>query len=154
MGIIDNILTQCTARIGAASGVTKAVRPLKNNEKLTIEDFTVIVRASDPDRLAAIDRAGNPPAIGWLLPIHVNCIVIPSKNNPDDYDKIWADFTALVQTAVTSVPDWWRFGGNCVNSELGPVTRLEPNEETPGGGRFVIAAQYRVDETNLNNVRG
>lgn len=152
--VVSQIIDEIVTRLEGVTGIGSVVAPKKDNDSVLVVHKTAIVRANDPQRHSEIDRAGNPPAVGWLLPIHVNCLVIPPEPETVHFDRLWSDFAEECQTAITSPAAWWKFGSICVNSELGTVTKLEPETDRPGGGRFVIAAMYRVSETNLNQIRG
>ena len=161
MSVIADILNVAKSRLdqvkidnGFRVDVEEVVLPQHRVTEYTPCDHTIVVLAGDPVRAETYDRPGNPPAIGYMLPIRVNCIVIPSESSTESQDQITTRLAEDAIRSITRVPDWHQFGGICVNSTVGQPVPFRSDDLSPGGIKFEISAFYRVSETNPSEVRG
>lgn len=163
MSIVSDILNEAATRLKQikkpdfTNNVSQVVLPRRHQDKerYTPKDRDIIVRAADPERFPDHDRPGNPPAIGWRLPIQLQCIVIPSSVLTENaQDEIATNFGDDAIRAITKVENWHQFGGICVDANIENPTFIRPEDESPGGIQIEISAFYRVSENNPNEVRG
>ena len=164
MSILADILKTAALRLsiihpdnGFAFEVHKIHLPIQDGEEYTPEHLSIIVTADEDsiERETELDRPGNPPAIAFVLPILIECVIIPSNHNCETFDTFASTIYSNMASAITIWPDWHQFDRRCLNSEVGrPVYKPPTDDGGIGSVQFTILATYRVDETNLENLRG
>ena len=164
MSIVNDFVEEVKSRILADSTFDKAVIPTRSGKDpdgdhaeepfFLMEDKSVIIRALDVEPFPDYDRVGNPPGVGQMLPVMVTIMTIPSeKTDIESFVKQGAANGSSAQTAISSVSNWYRMGGNAIDSRMGPLKFSEPSDENPGSVYFIVSILYRVSETNFETIR-
>jgi hypothetical protein len=159
MSVISDIETVIQLRLqaileenGYAEDVAQVILPKRHNDWQP-RHRTLLVSSSDPVRSEDSDRPGNPPAIAYSLPVEVSGFVIPSKDDNRSSNELVTNLMSDAIKAIASVQDWHQFGGNSINADLGPINFVDPDDESPAGGKFQVDIIYRISETDPYQVR-
>lgn len=163
MSVISEILKTAALRLtaiesdsGYSFDVPKVWLPKQDAEEYTPKHLHMVVTAGEIVPEPEHDRPGNPPAVGRRLPIQCRCDLIPSQiHGTETFDQLASIVESNMMHALTNWPDWYKFGGFCINSEpSNPVTTKPQNSGGIGSVMVTIDAIYRVSETNFEQTRG
>ncbi len=127
-----------------ATNVSQVVRPRRTGEMFVPTDKGVAVIQDDERPAPEHNVCGNPPVIGWRLPIACDLVVRVSESATEPMDQVLNIFKADVQKALMQDPQW---GGLAINSELGPAEYPDPSKGVEGVTVW-IDIEYRVAEND------
>ena len=127
---------------GYHTDVSSVVRPRRTGENFAPADKGVAVLQDAEYREEDADLCGNPPAIGWRLPISCDLVVRHSEHDETPMDQVLNTFESDVSKCLMADPTW---GGLAIDTELGRTEYPAPSAGVEGLTQWVEVI-YRVDE--------
>jgi hypothetical protein len=104
-----------------------------------------------PNELASCP--GNPPAQGYDMQAIVAGIVKPSDLDTTPIDRfknrMWSD----IVKAATDAELWHQWGGNAINTVIGPVQEYTDDSGAVAGVMVTFTVTFRTDENNPYTAR-
>jgi len=130
----------------------EVIRP-KRLETYTPKDRQIVVTQGDSERVPALDKPGDPPAICYARLFNIRVHLMPSESDPTPIDEYANVAHASVVHAVTDVQDRWHtFGGLAFNADWG-----DPEGLAASGGKdgvtIPLLVFYRTSERSPYEVR-
>ncbi len=118
---------------------------------------TIVVRKGDEQRAPELDLVGNPPAIGYLLPLELELNGNVDPRGTAAAETLPSELLACVRKALTNPPtnpsQWYTFGGLAIDAEIeAPIQVLTDGGEV-AGLTVTVAVWYRISETNPYEAR-
>lgn len=142
---IANQLATITAGDDYLTTVAQVVRPsIIGAEGFRPRDLALVLTQDDPIRDTENDSIGNPNAIAWMQPFHVDCYrSAVAGDGPIDtkVNAIHRDVVAALMADVT-------WGGLAINTFLMEPERFFTDDHAFDGVRVIIHVQYRVAEND------
>lgn len=130
--------------ISAANGyVTEAVmvrRPRRTGEDETPENIGLWVIQLDEQRDESVDVVGNPPGIGWRLPIAIDAVCRLGSSRDEPADQVLNTLEADVRRALMAD---LQLSGLAIETFLGGTEYADPTSGLEGFTIF-FEVLYRV----------
>jgi hypothetical protein len=106
----------------------------------------------------ARNRMGNPPAVGYAVPIHINKFMqIEAANNETEeaYCKRCNDSASEIVALLTIPPavHWHTMGGNAITTNIGPMKYLPTDAGIKPGIVIPLLVTFRVSENDHTEAR-
>lgn len=158
MSIAGNIITYLSTILASVTEendytyeVTEVVVPTRHQDP-TPQHGQVLIKLISTTENEQLSCPGNPPLVAYDLNIMVTVQLLPDEVDSTKIDEMGTHFGAELKQAITTVEDWERMDGNAVNTKLGPVVLVYPDDDGPAAAGFVVTSTYRTRENTLNEV--
>ena len=155
MSVVSDILAVIETRMAATETAAGVIRPIRHTDP-AIADRVVVITHQDIEVEPELNHVGNPPAMAFVLPVVCAAIVNPSEDDNDPIDVLVADFHSAMVKAITenNSANWYTFGDNSINAEIGPPIDYKPGDSSAHGSQFITRITYRISETDPDTARG
>ena len=149
--IIERRLSMIRVANGYTRNQTQIILPDQQPD-WTPADGTILVEAADVIDDVDNDRAGNPPAVGRILPVVVTLLLFPEDTDRHTDKQLLSNFYTDAVRSITAPVDWHTFCGLSFNATTTPISYSD-GDENACSASFSVNCNYRVSETNPSEIR-
>jgi len=139
---VQTALQAITTANGYATNVTGVVRPRRTGEGAGPQHGQIRIEEGDDERDSDSDLCGNPPRLGWRLPLVLALVVRLSTRSEQPLDQALRLFVADVIKCVAADCTW---GGLAWNTDLAGVSYLGEADGIEGA-TVALEILYRTPE--------
>lgn len=143
--VIERISDAIRSRLELFDFVDTVIRPMRietepvGDRKLTLTQISEV-------RNEGLSCPGNPPLVAFDTVFRIAGELRPSETEDTPIDTLKNRFAAEIRAALTTGDEWWQFGGNAINADIGSAM-LERNDEN-ASVFLELLVQYRHPEND------
>lgn len=146
--IVREVVDRLEAYQESQTDVFTVYRDLTDPDKTTPTNYQVVVRASSPTRLPALDRLANPNVIAYQMTVDCYGQAVVTESDTEAMEGHASQIAAkIVKAVVTPAASWYTMDGKAINSVVGDVV-IESNGNAVAVGRVSFVVTYRHAEND------
>lgn len=107
--------------------------------------YDVQLTRGQTQRNETLDLLGNPPKVGWTVPVQMDCLYRPSSSNTDPIEQVLDTFWSDVTKAVMDDTQW---SGLAIDSDLAPPEEWIDMDDGTCGKTGILQIHYRTPEND------
>ena len=159
VAVVETIALELKSRLDAMVGsgaystqVSEVQRP-KRFADFTPRHNQIVLTQGSLDRVAELDRPGNPPANAHRQTFNIHCHIMQDERSHETIDELLNAFHADVIKAVASGSSTWHtFGGNAIDASWGSVQFVAADGGIDGL-TIPLGVTFRVSEDDPTELR-
>lgn len=156
--VITRILDTVKARLVATYSEAGQVIIVREGRPVDVRTATIVVQQMAIIPQPSLNRMGNPPAVGYAVPIHVNKFIQIDAANSET-EEAYCERCNLAASEIVeliTIPPavhWHTMGGNAINTTIGPMKYLPTDAGIKPGIVIPLLVTFRVSENDHTEAR-
>lgn len=155
--IPEKIMSVFESRINAAyatepifvgDGLNDVFRPTRRGG-VQVNNKSIVLVHGDSEWSPELSAPGNPPLMAYQMLVMIHCVISPSEADTTAIETEMDNFAAHVHNAVATGAGWQGLDGNAIDTRLGAIRKIDPEDESSRGVVLEYLVIYRVEETDM-----
>lgn len=158
--VLTRIVNTIKGRIADLFDDIDQVVVARDGRPIDVKTTTVVVQQLPAQPAPTLNRMGNPPSIGYAVPVHVHQFmqIAPAGETEEEYsarcNEAASDLIALITTPLSGPAiHWHTMDGAAINCSIGPMRYLPSDAGIRPGITIPLTIMFRVSENDHTEAR-